>query len=376
MSNKRLIKWISGLLKFATIFAMLGLLLSYLCPYVHPKTLPFLPFFGLLYPVFLIINVLLMLVFAISRSRWSLIILVVILIGGKLHFRQFVYGTSYKTNNIEESFSVMSYNVRLFDLYNWSVDSSNINRRKIFDFLNQEQPDIACFQEFYHQDKSKTFPTRDSLIDFLHTVDFHERYSHRTKGRRNFGIAILSKFPMIAKGEVPLQISAHDNNDNYCIFADIVRNQDTFRIYNIHLQSIKLKTDGFAFIDETGKVNVDKSAVIENVIIKLGKAYPLRAEQAKLVLDHAHESPYPVIICGDFNDTPMSYTYHQFQKSYEDAFRTLSKGIGATYVGRIPAGRIDYIFSDRYYVSSDFVIQQETLSDHRAISCRFTKRNK
>lgn len=371
MRDKKWFKRLSGLFKFLTIFAMGGLLLSYLSPYVHPKTVWVLPFFGLLYPVFLLINALLFLLFVLFRSKWSLVILFIILLGGKLHFRQFAFGKAEKVEKTEEEFTVLSYNVRLFDLYNWSVDSSNINRRKIFAFLNEKQPDIACFQEFYHQDKSTTFPTRDSLTEFLQTVDYHERYSHKSRGRRNFGIAILSKFPMISKGEVPLQLDKGDANDNYCIFADIVRKGDTIRVYNVHLQSIKIRSDEFTSIDANGKVVIDKSQAVESVVSKLRKAYPMRADQAKLVLDHAAESPYPVIICGDFNDTPLSYTYHSFQKQYTDAFRELSSGIGATYAGRIPAGRIDYIFYSDKLKGLEYNRQDEILSDHRAIWCRF-----
>lgn len=350
---------------------MLGLLLAYLSPFIHPSKFWLISFFGLFYPIFLIINLGLLVLFVLFRSKWSFLLLFVILLGGTLHFRLFAFGEQKTVGNDDTTFSVMSYNVRLFDLYNWSVDSSNINRRKIFSFLDQQQPDIACFQEFYHQDKSITFPTRDTLVALLNTKDYHERYSHKIKGRRNFGIAILSKYPMIAKGEVPLQLTKGSGNDNYCIFSDIVKGKDTLRVYNVHLQSIKIKSDEFTFIDEQGKPAIDKTAAIESVVTKLKKAYPLRAEQAQLVIDHAQKSPYPVVVCGDFNDTPLSYTYQQFQNVYQDAFLEFSKGIGATYVGKIPAGRIDYIFYSDDLIGGDFQRQKETLSDHRAIWCRF-----
>ena len=370
MRNKGWFKKVAGLLKFITVLALLSLCLSYLSPFVHPESAWIIPFFGLLYPIFIIVNLILLVVFALFKLKWSLIILLIILLGGNLHFRHYSLGKEVKTENESESFTLMSYNVRLFDLYNWSVDSSNINRRKIFAFLDEKQPDIVCFQEFYHQDKSKSFPTRDSLVSFLQTVDYHERYSHRTKGRKNFGIAILSKLPMIAKGEVPLQLESGDHNDNYCIFADVVRENDTIRVYNVHLQSIKIKSDEFTYVDDNGVVTIDKSAAIENVVTKLRKAYPMRAEQTKLVLDHAKDSPFPVVICGDFNDTPLSYTYQQFQKLYTDASRELSRGISSTYAGRMPAGRIDYIFYSSGLNGSYFHIQNETLSDHRAVWCR------
>ncbi len=106
---------------------------------------------------------------------------------------------------------------------------------------------------------------------------------------------------------------------------------------------------------------------------KLHIAYQKRAHQAQKVLEHMEESPYEVIICGDFNDTPMSYTYNLFYSKYIDAFRNSSSGLGVTYAGRVPAGRIDYIFHSKNIKTSNFQIQKEVFSDHKAISCEFWK---
>jgi len=105
------------------------------------------------------------------------------------------------------------------------------------------------------------------------------------------------------------------------------------------------------------------------LIDKLRIAYPKRAEQARTVMEHVKTSPYPTIVCGDFNDTPMSYAYNQFNQLLIDAFRNCSSGIGTTYVGKVPAGRIDYIFHSKNLHSANFSIQNEVYSDHRAINC-------
>ncbi|MEY4973886.1 MAG: hypothetical protein RLZZ55_674, partial [Bacteroidota bacterium] len=80
--------------------------------------------------------------------------------------------------------------------------------------------------------------------------------------------------------------------------------------------------------------------------------------------------------CGDFNDTPMSYTYNQFQLFLQDAYRSCGWGLGTTYVGRLPAGRIDYLFYGPQLYVADFKIQKKTPSDHRAITCIFKKYQK
>ena len=116
-----------------------------------------------------------------------------------------------------------------------------------------------------------------------------------------------------------------------------------------------------------------ESSTIRLMLDKLLIAYPKRAQQARRVMEHVITSPYPTIVCGDFNDTPLSYTYHQFNKLLIDSYRNTSTGIGATYVGKVPAGRIDYIFHSKELNSAQFKIQEVAYSDHRAISSKIFK---
>ena len=120
--------------------------------------------------------------------------------------------------------------------------------------------------------------------------------------------------------------------------------------------------------------NIASKSTIRLIIEKLKIAYPKRAEQALTVMKHVQNSPYPTIVCGDFNDTPLSYTYQQFNSTLTDAFRNCGSGIGSTYVGRIPAGRIDYIFHSEDLNSTQFKIQEKSLSDHLAVSCKIYKK--
>lgn len=367
MGNNKSIFRFSSLIKIATIICLCCLLLAYLCPFIHPSTFWILPFFGLAYPVIVVCTLLLLVIWIFARSRWAIFTIVVLLIGGKLHFRMIAMGSEpEKLTSKEQSFHIMSYNVRLFDLYNWTLNERYANRDSIFRYIEREDPDVVCFQEFYHQDKPTEFITRDYLIKSLKIKDYHERYSHKLTGRQNFGIAMLSKYPMIAKGAVVIE---NEDDDNYCIYADIVKNKDTLRIYNVHLRSIKFNASEYSvFGDEQNDPNLEKSA-IRLMVDKLRIAFPKRADQAITVIEHMETSPYPVVICGDFNDTPMSYTYNQFNKTLTDAYRNCVTGIGPTYAGRVPAGRIDYIFHSRNLHSSNFKIQKEIYSDHKAISC-------
>lgn len=369
-NRKRKITIFSSLMKFLTIACLGGLLLAYLCPFVHPASFWPLPFFGLAYPVIMIFTFLFLIYWGIRKSRWFFLVLIVILIGGKLHFRtiSMPFGLeALPTDSETETLKLLSYNVRLFDLYNYE-ENKYANRNAIFNFLQEKDADVVCFQEFYQQDRPTVFPTRDTLITLLNAKYYHERYSHKLSGRQNFGIAMFSKYPMIARGDVIFE-DLENKDNNYCIYADIVKGKDTLRIYNVHLQSIKFQKDDYALFGNQNMTAGEQKSTFRLLLDKLRIAYPKRADQAKKVVEHMEQSPYPVLVCGDFNDTPMSYSYNTFVSRYTDAFRNSSSGLGITYAGKVPAGRIDYIFHSKEIHSSNFQVQKAVFSDHRAISC-------
>jgi endonuclease/exonuclease/phosphatase family metal-dependent hydrolase len=363
----------SNWMKIFTIVALATLVLSYFAPFVHPDTFELLPFFGLAYPIIIAVNLLFLLYWALLKTRWFFIVLFFIIIGGKLHFR--TIGISFDPVSASQNDSVwkiMSYNVRLFDVYNETIEKRNENRNGILAYVQEVEPDVVCFQEFFHQDKPSSFSTKDTLIELLGMRNYHERYSHKIRNRQNFGICMLSKYPIIAKGDVMFDNFA--STDNYCIFADIVKHGDTIRVYNIHLQSIKLQQEDYEMFGATNNVPKEKKSTFRLLIDKLTIAYPARAQQALKVIEHMETSPYPVVVCGDFNDTPMSYVYNQFNQKLVDSFLETRFGLGITYAGRVPAGRIDYIFHDPRLQAQQFTIQKKAFSDHYAVSCEIWKK--
>jgi len=361
----------TSLMKVLTVMCLSALLLAYFCPYVHPSSFWFIPFFGLAYPIIICSAGLFLIYWALLKSRWFFIVLAVILLGGKLHFRTLAITFSpIEAPKDTPVWKIMSYNVRLFDLYNPSIEERNANRNAIIGYIDKMNPDVICFQEFYHQDKPSNFATKDTLTSLLKMEYYHERYSHKMTGRQNYGICMLSKYPIIAKGDVMFENSSV--SDNYCIYADIVKGNDTIRVYNIHLQSIKLQQDDYAIFGDKSQAGEEKST-FRLLIEKLRIAYPTRADQAIRVVEHTTTSPYPVVICGDFNDTPLSYVYNQFNRQFTDSYRESSSGLGVTYAGKVPAGRIDYIFHTTELAAQHFVIQENAHSDHLAIYCELWK---
>jgi endonuclease/exonuclease/phosphatase family metal-dependent hydrolase len=223
------------------------------------------------------------------------------------------------------------------------------------------QPDVICFQEYLTVQRSNFIREKDivALGDYRY---FTEKYSI-AKANRRIGVATFSKYPILHS-----ELVEFDNTSKqFAVFTDIVKENDTVRIYNIHLQSIRIQQDDYDFLNNEETSNEEAKNGIKRMIQKLKHAYPLRAAQALSIVQHAESSPYPVVICGDFNDTPMSYVYNAFNASFEDAFRGNYLGLGSTYAGKLPAGRIDYIFHSPALEAINFSIQDEVHSDHYAI---------
>lgn len=263
----------------------------------------------------------------------------------------------------------MSFNVRLFDLYNWS--GNRATRDRIFDLLNKEQPDVLCIQEFYQtNDKKEHFKTLDTMLTFLEAQEYHVHYTTtQYEKRHNWGIITLSKYPIIGE-----QTIVFDNSrNNVCIASDIVIEKDTLRVFNAHLASLHIGKQEYAFIENPTEQNQEEQLDQGINLTKLLKrAFMKRSSQIAQLKGSITSSKYPAILCGDFNDTPSSYAYNEIANIMDDAFVQSGSGTGRTYVGKFPSFRIDYIFVPQGFNTNNFVTHDEVLSDHKAISCYVT----
>lgn len=340
-----------------------GLALSYTAYYVSPADAWIIAFAGLGYPIILSIHFLFILYWAVRRQGFLIILSFVVIFAGARQFNAFyvIYAANDKLDESGQDIRVMSYNVRLFDLYNWTKNKET--RNLILSFLNKNQADIVCFQEFYYRNDGK-FTTRDTLMQLMSFTDYQEGFTHEIHGKQFFGLATFSKYPMLKKAEIKFPNDAN----NLAIYCDVKVNHDTIRIYNVHLKSIRFKKEDYEAISANGEMSAPSEDGRQRIITKLKTAFIDRALQSEIIANHIHKCPYPVIVCGDFNDTPTSYAYAQFFSHLKDAHRESGSGMGKTYVGIFPSFRIDYIFHSPELHSYGFVTHKEELSDHRAIS--------
>jgi exonuclease III len=189
---------------------------------------------------------------------------------------------------------------------------------------------------------------------------------------RYYGIITFSRFPIIRKGEI-----IHPGSSSLSIFSDIIIDKDTFRIFNNQLQSFRLKKMERSFIGEiTSPGSTETLDEVKSLSVSLKKGFVRRSLQAQSLQAQISHSPYPVIVAGDFNDTPVSYSYRKIRKGLNDAFVNSGYGAGFTYKGNYPANRIDYILFDNALESKYFEILKVKYSDHYPVAAYFRKKIK
>ena len=325
---------------------------------------------GLGFPFALFTNMLFFFYWLWKRNKYFLISLIVLLASSHhtSRFAQLTFWSSGCPENAS-SLKIMSYNVRLFDLYNWTKNEKT--RDQILTFLKEEEADVICFQEYYYTSGNQ-LDTRDTLLQLLDTKYYFEHFTSKVKessknnNYSNFGSAIYSKYPIINSGIIPFE----NDGTNNCIYIDIKRETDTLRIFNAHLGSIRFQSEDYNYIGGKGNpINKGQKPVEQKILGRLAIGFEKRVSQCSSVLKEVENSPHPTIVCSDMNDTPISYSYNQFSSELNDAFTVSGNGIGGTYIGNYPFLRIDYIWYDDYFGSCNFVTHQQELSDHKAVSC-------
>ncbi len=356
--------WISAIVAGLTI-------LSIIASNLNPSKLWISGVLGLLFPYLYLVN-LILLVVMISKKRLLLIIPLIAFFSGvnKLPLLIQLDGSNGRpeyVSDVTDEFKLLSFNVRVFDLYNWTRNIDT--REKIFVYLEDEAPDILCLQEFYSSDNNE-FNNQDLIKKRLQYKFNHIQYSITVRETDHWGIATFSNYPIVNKGVIYFD----EHKSNACIYTDILLKKDTVRVFNTHLQSVKFDDNDYRFIESIVGNEEESQKMIRTkaIITRLMQAFKKRGIQASILADHINKSPYPVIICGDFNDTPVSYCYKMISSNLNDAFRESGLGLGSTYSGPIPGLRIDYIMHDKKIHSYDFKVDNVKLSDHYPISCAFT----
>ena len=309
----------------------------------------------------LLINLIVLLILLVKRS-WMLALPLLIIIGAlTLLPRLYAWPSGEYAGESNSGFRVVSYNTSFFrasGVFSKSYYSSdkNLLSLQITDWIRSNGADIICLQEFFDDENSEIFNNVQAIgtsggyqHHFLHKA-LHDNGVER-------GLITFSKFPIVDQGDIFLS----ENRYNGATFVDLRIDADTVRVINLHLESLNLS--------ERAKRGGIPSLVRSNAIQK--------SRQAQEVMQYIRESPYPTIVCGDFNEVPNGYIYRQFSQSLDNAFEEEGDGLGLTYQGSYPTPllRIDNQFYDpRLHLVSFATHYGIGYSDHFPIEARYQLR--
>jgi endonuclease/exonuclease/phosphatase family metal-dependent hydrolase len=358
-------KWVERNRKVRDFFSKFGftlnigasflLLLSYLAPFVPPDTFWPFSFFGLAFPYLMLVNLIFLVIWVLYRSKKLLLPFILLILG----YSNFIntFQLIPKSDSNERGIKVLSYNVHSF---RYDMGSHQSNGPKVLAYLKSTGSQIICLQEAILPKGGALSP--QGIKDALPEINHFQLASMSS----NSGSITFSKYPIINMGEIRFHGSS-----NLVLFSDIkINDNKTIRVYNCHLQSYSIDPDDYSIIDSPGsESNSRQIKEARKISYKLKIGFKLRALQARIVSDHIKKSPYPVIVCGDFNDTPVSYAYRQVRGDLNDAFVEAGWGISNSYNGELPSFRIDYILYDHKLAAANYKRDRVPFSDHFPVRC-------
>lgn len=285
------------------------------------------------------------------------------------------------TESSTANYSLMTYNIRLFDWYNW-LDGKSWDGWKartdngatldsLYTLIKTQNTDFFCVQEFFNQSKG-TYQTEKYLKSIGYQYA-HIAYSTQ-KSPNYYGIATFSKYPIVGK-QVKFFSSTGPNNG--ILITDVKIPGDTIRIINVHLESFRLKKKDYYYLNTLKDSSLESISAQPTIdlVDKIKLASERRSYQLSQLLDCIDFSPHPVILAGDFNELPNSYLYNEISKKLKDGFMESGWGLGATLVSELPGLRIDYTFYSRGIKPVKHQVIQKELSDHYPVLFEFKKLN-
>lgn len=348
--------------KFMLLIGMaiaFGLCLGAFAGQISPQTSILIAFAGLAYPFLLIANVLVAL-FWIFRKKWLFAVLTLAIVGVGYKTFTVTYqfgGTEGKlVKASEDHIRFLTYNVHQFKKYGEKNDIST--RDQIFAVLEEQSPDVICFQEFFTRRKGD-YDLIDSVKKRL-GLKYYYFVPAIGNEYEEVGLAIFSKFPIKDKG----RIAFGNQSANQSIYVDLKVGDSLFRVYNVHFQSISFQQQDYAFIDNLSAKVEGQYRPARRIAAMLKNAFNRRAEQVKLMKVEMKSCQIPFVIAGDFNDTPASYCVTQITDELKNTFREKGSGFGKTYNGAFPNFQIDYIAATPAFDVINHKVIQAKLSDH------------
>lgn len=358
------------ILLFSVNLVVAGLfLLTLLASHISPEKMLLPSYLALVLPLTILGNIAFILFWAVFRKWFFLLSLVSLIIG--IEAVQVALPLNYKAQKLTdieaaEGFSLITYNTQANHMMaNHTAKKPN----PVIQYALDRFPDVLLIQEFSACVADEHL-TREDLVAIFSVYPYQHVYYHTDSPWSAFGVATFSKFPIVGRGILDLK-----SDYNTTTYADIQLNDSSVvRVYNCHLESNKL-TESDKMMATRLREDFDTEALTGTTLHlsrKLGAAFRIRAGQADIVKAHVDQSPYPVIVAGDFNDVPYSYTYARIRGDLKDVFQEKGFGFDYSFNESLFRFRIDQVFYDPRIELTAFKMENDQKgSDHFPLYCKF-----
>ena len=363
--GKTAVKGLFHLILIATTFALAVVtIIASRSGHYHPQNSTIMPLLGLAVPVLLVSCLIVALCWALARRKWAFVTLAAFFFNWEYLTAVIRFGSPHEVPATEPAPNRQGENsgyltVATYNVHNFGNEITGYSCKQIAKYMQQQHVDVLCFQEF---GENKHF-TADSLRRALS----HWQYAIIPADdsiRGILPIAVFSRYPLVGGRFITYPHSA-----NCSMLCDIILNTDTIRLLNNHLQTTSVSQNRKKWERELATDNTRREAqAVQDAAETLHENFVKRAFQTDSICQLATASPHPVLVCGDFNSLPSSYTYHRLSESLKDGFKTGGHGYMYTYRYGKRMLRIDYAFHSPELECTDYYSPNLDLcSDHNPV---------
>ena len=390
----------------------MGMLGVYAIPWLDPRWLPPLALVGFLYVPLLAGLIICSVLWMIRGNARFWISVVIIALGWRVHSvwwqwpwpsyaepvtQALVQGDLQKSSlDTHQNWKVISYNVGTFSFKDPLVESPKFissSRDFLIKLMDVVQPDLVGLQDFISWEPSRPDVLRSIMLhpglkgytligqdskrqSFMYslnaTLPVDSRHLHLREGNLDQGgkgklktkvggMVMLTRWPVLNYGYRNLGEPGHNGG---MMWADLLMAKDTLRWVNLHLASNRISPPELSPVQALELESDSSQRTIKGILRKIAYSARLRAEQSDQIRAFMDQSPYPLLVTGDFNDLPYSFAVNRIKHKLKDTFESKGQGMGNTYARTFPSFRIDHVMVDpRFHVLSHEVVRLR-YSDH------------
>lgn len=351
-NNKTKWSFFSIIMLILSLIASVLLILALSAEFFLPSKVSGIAFIGIGFSYLFFTVIIFCIYFIFKKKKISIFLLLLCILSIPSFGRVYSIKNKNKNNYVSDKLTLVSYNVQ--SLSNNKLVQSNDEYEDVIAFLNSCNADIICLQETNFKGNNPDLFFKDIQQKTNSSHYCFTKYYQST----NSCIAIFTKHPIVNIASI------RSNNKSFAIYCDMALNNDTIRIITTHLQSLHLNLNEVNNIKHTAE---EAKLISKKIYGKTKYAFIKREKQIKELVKLIKTTPYDIILCGDFNDTPCSYSYKSIKNELNDSFKMSGKGFAYSFK-TIPLLRIDYVFTSNNIIPLNYKVRRDIkFSDHYPI---------